>query len=61
MIEAAQEHTLGKGWQVRFDSTIPAGAPTCHFTLWNATDEEAAKWNQYTELLEAKALTRHRR
>lgn len=61
MIEAAQEHTLGKGWQVRFDSTIPAGAPTCHFTLWNATDAEAAKWNQYTELLEAKALTRHRR
>ena len=61
MIEAAQEHTLGKGWQVRFDSTIPAGAPTCHFTLWNATDEEKAKWNQYTELLEAKALTRHRR
>jgi len=61
MIEAAREHTLGKGWQVRFDSTIPAGAETCHFTLWDASDEEAAEWNKYTQLLEAKALTRHRR
>jgi hypothetical protein len=60
MIQAAQEHTLGKGWQVRFDSTIPAGAPTCHFTLWNATEAESAEWNKYTQLLEAKALTRRR-
>ncbi|HSD86046.1 MAG TPA: hypothetical protein VLB44_00980 [Kofleriaceae bacterium] len=60
MIDAAREHTLGKGWQVRFDSTIPAGAPTCHFTLWNATEAETAEWNKYTQLLEAKALTRRR-
>lgn len=58
MIQAAQEHTLGRGWQVKFDSTIPAGAPTCHFTLWNATDEEAAAWDEYSRTLEAKALTR---
>jgi hypothetical protein len=61
MIDAAREHTLGKGWQVRFDSTIPSGAQTCHFTLWNATEEEAAEWNKYTQLLEAKALVRHKR
>ncbi len=60
MIAAAQEVALGKNWQVRFDSTIPAGAPTCHFTLWNATDEESRAWNEYTQLLEAKALTRKR-
>lgn len=60
MIQAAQEHALGKGWQVKFDSTIPAGAKTCHFTLWNATEAEAAEWNQYTALLETKALTRKR-
>jgi hypothetical protein len=60
MIDAAREHTLGKGWQVRFDSTIPAGAPTCHFTLWDATEAETAEWNKYTQLLEAKALTRRR-
>ncbi|HEY5951611.1 MAG TPA: hypothetical protein VIV40_39225 [Kofleriaceae bacterium] len=61
IIEAAREHSLDKGWQVRFDSTIPAGAKTCHFTMWTATDEEAAEWNKYSQLLEAKALTRHRR
>lgn len=60
MIQAAQEHALGKGWQVKFDSTIPAGAQTCHFTLWNATEAETAEWNKYTALLEAKALTRKR-
>ena len=60
MIEAAQEHALGQGWQVKFDSTIPAGATTCHFTLWKASDAEAAEWNNYSQLLEAKALTRKR-
>jgi hypothetical protein len=60
MIQAAQEHTLGRGWQVKFDSTIPAGAPTCHFTLWRATDEEARAWDAYSQTLEAKALTRKR-
>ncbi len=61
MIAAAQEHALGKNWQVRFDSTIPAGAPTCHFTLWRATDAETRAWSEYTQLLEAKALTRHKK
>ena len=61
MIDAAKEVALGKHWQVKFDSTIPAGATTCHFTLWNATEEESRAWNQYTQLLETKALTRHRR
>lgn len=61
MIDAAKEVALGKGWQVRFDSTIPAGAKTCHFTLWNATDDEARAWTDYSALLEAKALTRHKR
>jgi hypothetical protein len=58
MIQAAQEHTLGRGWQVKFDSTIPAGAPTCHFTVWKASDEESAAWDAYSQTLEAKALTR---
>jgi hypothetical protein len=61
MIQAAQEHSLGRGWQVRFDSTIPAGAPTCHFTLWRATDEEARAWDEYSRTLEAKALVKIRR
>jgi hypothetical protein len=61
IIQAAQEFALGAGWQVRFDSTIPSGAKTCHFTMWNATDDEKREWDAYSQLLEAKALTRHRR
>ena len=40
------EHGLGTRWQVRFDTTIPSGATTCHFTLWKASDAEAAEWNR---------------
>jgi len=58
MIDAAREFAGGFGFEVRFDSTIPAGAKTCHFTLWRATDDEKEQWNQYTKLLEAKALVR---
>jgi hypothetical protein len=58
MIDAAEELSQKFGFQVRFDSTIPAGAPTCHFTLWKASDEERAQWASYTQLLEAKALAR---
>lgn len=61
MIQAAQEHGLGQGWQVRFDTTIPAGANTCHFTMWNASEAERGAWNHYSELLEARALTRRPR
>ena len=60
MIQAAQEHALSENWNVRFDSTIPAGAKTCHFTMWKASDEEQAQWNSYSQLLEAKALNRKR-
>jgi len=56
IIEAMQEKGYMGDWQVRFDCTIPAGAPTCHFILWKATAEEKAEWERYTELLERKAL-----
>jgi hypothetical protein len=58
MIDAARDFTVMRGWEVRFDSTIPAGAPTCHFTLWKPTDGERAEWTNYTKLIEAKALSR---
>lgn len=60
LLQAAYEHSLDRGWQVRFDSTIPAGAKTCHFTMWDASDEERRAWDGYSQLLEAKALTRQR-
>src|SRR5688572_13561028 len=58
MIDAAQQFAGKFGFQVRFDSTIPAGAQTCHFTLWKGTDEDRAKWEAYTRELEQKALVR---
>jgi len=58
MMAALAEIAGRQGWQVKFDSTIPAGATTCHFTLWRATDEESAAWDAHTKLLEAKALVR---
>ena len=61
MIQAEQEHALSAGWQVKLDTTIPSGSSTCHFTLWKATDEESRAWDGYSQLLEAKALARHKK
>jgi hypothetical protein len=58
MIEAAQEYSGKFGFDVRFDTTIPSGSETCHFTMWRPTDEEKAQWATYTQLLEEKALVR---
>ena len=58
MIDAGREYGKAFGFEVRFDTTIPSGAQTCHFTLWKATDEEKKVWDGYTRLLEEKALVR---
>jgi len=58
MLDAAAEVTGRFGWTVKFDSTIPAGAPTCHFTLWNPDEAERAQWHKDTQLIEARALRR---
>jgi len=42
---------------VRFDSTIPAGAPTCHFTMWRTSDAaDKTAWQAYTVAIDEKAL-----
>lgn len=56
MLDAMQEAGLAPGFQVRFDCTIPAGASTCHFTLWRVTEAEGQAWERYTRQLEEKAL-----
>jgi hypothetical protein len=61
MIDAARELGSTWGFEVRFDSTIPAGAQTCHFTLWKASDEEKSQWATYTSVLERKALEHARK
>lgn len=61
MLEAATDFAGALGFDVRFDSTIPSGAPTCHFTLWRGAEEEKAGWQQFTQMIEAKALARAQR
>jgi len=56
ILDAAAEHVQQLGFQVRFESTMPAGAETCHFVLWKADPDETARWEAYTAKLEKKAL-----
>ena len=58
MVDAAKEFAGWKGFEVRFDTTIPSGAPTCHFTMWKPTELEKGAWVKKTEELERKALER---
>jgi len=61
MIDAARDATKKWGFEVKFDTTIPSGAPTCHFTMWRASDEEKAEWTKMTGIIEQKALLRSKR
>lgn len=57
MIDAMKEHAgRDHGLQVRFDSTIPAGAPTCHFTIWRAEGPEGNVWGKFTDRINEKAI-----
>jgi len=61
MLEAAKERAGDFGFDVRFDTTIPSGAKTCHFTMWKPTDEEKSAWQKMTHDIEVKALVRGRK
>lgn len=56
MIDAGKEFAAWRGFEVRFDTTIPSGAKTCHFTMWQPTEQEAGAWAKFTKGLEKKAL-----
>ena len=56
MIDAARAHFGSFGYEVRFDSTIPAGAETCHFTMWKPNESERAAWDEKTRQIEERAL-----
>ncbi|MBI5586291.1 MAG: hypothetical protein HY892_20970 [Deltaproteobacteria bacterium] len=60
MLEALEETGMTEGFQLRFDCTIPAGAQTCHFTIWQGSEEEKKAWDEYTRQLEEKALSGNR-
>ncbi len=54
MLEALKEFQVAENFQVRFDTTIPSGAETCHFTLWKADNQQI--WQEDTQKIELKAL-----
>lgn len=58
MIDAFRELGENQGWEVKFTSTIPSGAQTCSFVIWKTEDgdTEKSKWEEYTEMLEKRAL-----
>ncbi|HEY5532625.1 MAG TPA: L-2-amino-thiazoline-4-carboxylic acid hydrolase [Candidatus Anoxymicrobiaceae bacterium] len=61
MLDAAAERGWLSDWQVRFTQTIPAGADTCRFVIWRASQDEKSEWKRYSEQLDAKALEISRR
>jgi len=61
MIEAAKEATARFGFDVRFDTTIPSGSATCHFTMWRPSEAEREAWADTTRLIEAKAIAMARK
>lgn len=56
MIDAAREFAGRFGFEVRFDTTIPSGAETCHFTMWKPSPDEKERWEAHTRGLEDRAL-----
>jgi hypothetical protein len=58
MLDAAEAFWGAAGFQARFDYTIPAGAQTCHFTVWKPKAGEETAWLDTTRGLERKALER---
>jgi hypothetical protein len=56
MLEGARAVFGDKGFDVRFTTTIPSGAPTCHFDIYRKDDASASDWNEHSERLRAQAL-----
>ncbi len=57
LIDAFKEFGGVEGMQVQFDYTIPAGAETCHFSMWIGSPDDT-KWNDDTAAIGRKALQR---
>ncbi len=50
LIDAFKEFGGVEGMQVQFDYTIPAGAETCHFSMWIGSPDDT-KWNDDTDAI----------
>jgi predicted hydrocarbon binding protein len=49
---------LDKDYQIEFTQTIPAGAECCNFVITEKKPGEVDKWENYSKLLERKAMKR---
>lgn len=47
---------LSNNFQVEFKTTIPAGAETCFFEITKKKQDQSDKWEDYSKILEKKAL-----
>ena len=47
---------LSNDFQVEFKTTIPAGAQTCLFEITKKKQDQSDKWEDYSKILEKKAL-----
>ena len=47
---------LSNDFQVEFKTTIPAGAQTCSFEITKKKQDQSDKWEDYSKILEKKAL-----
>ena len=57
IIEAFRDSgVLNNDFQVEFKTTIPAGADTCFFEITTKKQDENDKWEDYSKILEKKAL-----
>jgi hypothetical protein len=57
IIEAFRDSgVLSNDFQVEFKTTIPAGAETCFFEITKKKQGENDKWEDYSKILEKKAL-----
>ena len=61
MIEAMREKFPGHDFQVKFQKTIPAGAPVCAFEIWRRRPGQKDDWEKYSEALAKKALEKSTR
>ena len=53
-----ESNPYNKDYQVRFTKTIPAGADCCRFEVKEKEPGEPDDWQNYSQLLEARALKR---
>ena len=54
IIDAAREYTEKLGLEMRFNPTIPAGAPPCHFTRWQREEGQPKAWPDCADFISEK-------